>query len=162
MKTLRLILNTFCYLLFCIEHKKPYGIFRYNNQAGIETNTIEDINGDIVGWQAKFYSDSLYNHKDDLIGTIEKAKKNYTSITKIIFYTNSEFGNGKNGNDPKAKTDAEDKAKKLNIQLVWRTASYFESPFVSKDNKDIASHFFDDESIYDRINQKNSYRDNFK
>ncbi|MFT4694081.1 MAG: hypothetical protein ACI8TE_000981 [Francisella sp.] len=147
----------FCNLLFCIEHKKPYGIFRYKNQVGIETKTIEDINGDIVGWQAKFYSDSLSSHKDDLMGTIEKAKNNNDSITKIIFYTNSEFGNGKNGKDPKAKADAEAKAEELNIKLEWRTAYYFESQFVSSTNKDIACHFFTDESIYDQINQKRTH-----
>ena len=45
----------FCYLLFCQEFNKPFGIFRYKNQSGIETNPI--IKGDeIISWQAKFFS----------------------------------------------------------------------------------------------------------
>jgi hypothetical protein len=44
----------FCYLLFCQEFKKPAGIFRYKNQAGIETNPI--AKGDeVIGLQSKFY-----------------------------------------------------------------------------------------------------------
>lgn len=144
----------FCYLLFCIEHAIPHGIFRHKNQEGIETYPIADSNGDIVGWQSKFYSDSLSKHGSDLIDSINKATQYHPTITKLVFYTNSEFGNGKNGNDPKAKTNAETKAKELNIQLEWRTAFYFESPFVSVKNKCIASHFFSDESIYDQISQK--------
>ena len=48
------IFEWFCYVLFCQEFNKPLGIFRYKNQSGIETNPIE-ANGDIVGWQAKFW-----------------------------------------------------------------------------------------------------------
>lgn len=147
----------FCYLLFCIEYNKPYGVFRYKNQAGIETSPISDGNSDIVGWQAKFYSDSLSKHSKDLVDSIEKAQKKNEDITKIIFYTNSVFGPGRNGDDPQAKTNAEAKAQKLNIKLEWRTASYFESPFVSITNNDIACHFFAGESIYDQINQKRTH-----
>ncbi len=60
----------FCYLLFCREFNKPFGIFRYKNQSAIETDPIE-INGQFIGWQAKFYDSTLSNHKDDLIDTIE-------------------------------------------------------------------------------------------
>ena len=52
----------FCYLLFCKEFKKPLGIFRYKNQAAIETNPIE-VDGEIIGWQAKFYDPPLSKHK---------------------------------------------------------------------------------------------------
>ena len=30
-----------CYFLFCEQFNQPYGIFRYKNQAGIETEPIE-------------------------------------------------------------------------------------------------------------------------
>ena len=37
-----------CYLLFCREFNKPFGIFRYKNQAAIETNTIQ-VKDEIIG-----------------------------------------------------------------------------------------------------------------
>lgn len=42
------------YVLFCKEMGQKYGIFRYRNQTGIETNTIIS-NGEEVGFQAKCY-----------------------------------------------------------------------------------------------------------
>ncbi|MDQ1325806.1 MAG: hypothetical protein QG564_930 [Campylobacterota bacterium] len=44
----------FCYLLFCKEYNKKFGVFRYKNQAAIETNPIE-VDNEVIGWQAKFY-----------------------------------------------------------------------------------------------------------
>lgn len=40
------------YILFCLEHGQKFGIFRYKNQTGIETNTIQ-INNENIGFQAK-------------------------------------------------------------------------------------------------------------
>ena len=31
----------FCYVLFCKEFDQPFGVFRYKNQSGIETNPVE-------------------------------------------------------------------------------------------------------------------------
>lgn len=144
----------FCYLLFCREFNKSQGIFRYKNQSGIETNPI--TNGtEVIGWQAKFYGTTLSDYKDELIGTIEKVKRDYPNLTKIIFYTNQEWGQGKNQNDPKAKISVEEKAKKFKIEIEWRTTSYFESPFVIIENKDIAHHFFSlEERENDKYNEK--------
>ena len=47
----------FCYLLFCKEFDKPYGIPRIYNQPGIETFPIEYDN-EVIGWQAKYFSTS--------------------------------------------------------------------------------------------------------
>ena len=41
-----------CYLLFCKQFDKITGIFRFKNQAGIETNPVEK-DGQVIGWQAK-------------------------------------------------------------------------------------------------------------
>ena len=143
----------FCYLLFCKEFNKPLGIFRYKNQSAIETNPIE-IDGEVIGWQAKFYDNSLSKNKDRLINTVESAKNDYPNISKIIFYTNQEWGQSK-GKEPQSKKDVEDKAKKLNIELIWRTASFFESPFVVSENEVIAQYFFSlDESIFDLIEEQ--------
>jgi len=142
----------FCYLLFCKEFNKPVGIFRYKNQSAIETNPIKK-EGEIIGWQARFYDTALSNHKNDLINTIEKAKKDYPDITKVILFTNKEWGQNK-GQAPQGKINVEKKAEQLNIELEWRTASFFESPFVAVDNEIISQHFFTDKSIIDLIEEK--------
>lgn len=80
-----------CYLLFCNEFKKDKGIFRYKNQSAIETNPIEKGN-EVIGWQAKFYDTSLSNHKDELLHTLEKTKRDYPNITKLLFFTPTKNG----------------------------------------------------------------------
>lgn len=147
----------FCYLLFCQEHHKLAGIFRYKNQAAIETNPIT-VGNEVIGWQAKFYGTTLSDHKDDIINILTTSKNNYPNLTKIIFYTNQEWAQGRNLNDPSAKTAAEAKANELRLDLEWRTASYFESPFVTIDNELIAEHFFNlDRSIGDVITEKQAH-----
>ena len=131
----------FCYLLFCEEYKEKIGIFRYKNQSGIETNPIKKDN-EVIGWQAKFYETTLSEHKTELIETIIKSKRDYPDIVKIIFYSNQEWGQGRKGNDSQSKIEVEEKAKENNIKIEWRTASFFESPFVTIDNKNLAQHFF--------------------
>ena len=141
----------FCYLLFSKEYEQDFGIHRYKNQSGIETDPIE-VDNEIIGWQSKFYEDSLSNHKDDLIGTLVKSKRDYPNITKIILYTNSEWGQGQGGNEPKAKRETEEKANELEIELEWRVKSYFESPFVCIDNTNISKYFFMNESFVPSFN----------
>ncbi len=143
-----------CYLLFCEEFDRPLGIFRYKNQSGIETNPITKSD-EVIGWQAKFYETTLSSNKNELISTLKKSKRDYPDITKIIFYTNQDWGQGKNQNDPQAKIETEKIAKELKIGIIWRTASYFESPFVTIENKSILQHFFNlDKSIVNLIEAK--------
>lgn len=150
----------FCYLLFCQEFNKTTGIFRYKNQSGIETNPITN-NSEVIGWQAKFYDTKLSDHKNELIETVTKSKRDYADLTKIIIYTNQEWGQGKKGNDSAAKKEVEQKANKSNIKIEWRVASFFESPFISIDNETIAKHFFtSDISIFDFIAEKQRHTEN--
>ena len=65
----------FCYLLFCIEFKQRFGINRYRNQSAIETNPIE-CDGDILGFQSKFYDTTLSSNKTELIKTLVKHIQN--------------------------------------------------------------------------------------
>jgi hypothetical protein len=151
-----------CYLLFCVEFGKEFGIFRYKNQSGIETNPVY-VDREVIGWQAKFYETTLSDHKSDLIKTLIKSKRDYSDLTKIIFYTNQEWGQSHNSrnpeqNDPQAKVDIESKAKDLNIQIEWRTASFFESPFVAQKNELIVQHFFSfEKSIVQLLAEKQSH-----
>ncbi len=150
----------FCYLIFCQEFKQPQGIYRYKNQSGIETSPIVKDN-EVIGWQAKYYETTLSSHKDDLLEMIAKSKRDYPSLAKLIFYTNQEWGQGKSQNDPKAKVAVEQKALECEIKIEWRTASFFESPFVVMDNETIARHFFIlDDSIFDLLKRKQSHTEN--
>lgn len=128
------------YLLFCNEFRLKTGIFRYKNQSAIETNPVSS-NGVNVGWQAKFYEATLSSHKNDLLDTITKAKRDYPDLNKIIFYTNSEWGQNK-GKEPQGKIEVEAKAKESNLEIEWRCCSFFESPFVVDDCSRITSYFF--------------------
>lgn len=151
-----------CYLLFCQEFDLPFGIFRYKNQSGIETNPIFVSEKEVIGWQAKFYETPLSQHKTELVETIIKSRRDYPTLTKIIFYTNQEWGQGKDKkhNDPQAKIEVEEKAKKLKIDVEWRTASFFESTFVTINNEIVARHFFSgNDSIFDLLMKKQSHND---
>ncbi|MCD9478040.1 AVAST type 4 anti-phage nuclease Avs4 [Photobacterium phosphoreum] len=149
----------FCYLLFCKETNKTYGVFRYKNQSAIETNPV-DIDDHCLGFQSKFYDTTLKSNKAELIGTLEKAKRDYPKLTKLLLYTNQEWVQSypKINNPTKkaaksvAQQEIENKASQMGIVLEWRTASYFESPFVSQTCSDLSKHFFiHDNSILDLI-----------
>lgn len=150
----------FCYLLFCQEFKTPAGIFRYKNQSGIETNPITK-DSQVIGWQAKFYDTKLSGNKSELIGMIAKSKRDYPDLTKIIFYTNQEWGQGKKGNASEIKKEVDQKAKASGIEIVWRTTGFFESPLVTIENEKIAKHFFAlDKSIFDLLEEKKRHTEN--
>lgn len=140
----------FCYLLFCKEFNQPHGIFRYANQAAIETNLI-CVGDQNIGWQAKFYDTPLSVHKSDLLNTIKNAKNYYPNISKLFIYSNEEWGQNK-GKQPAGLKEIEEKATELKISLVWRTTSYFETEFVCIDSESISKHFFTfDKSIINLI-----------
>jgi flagellar biosynthesis GTPase FlhF len=109
----------------------------------------------------------LSTHKSDLLETIKKSKEYHPNITKIIFYTHQEWGQGKKNsktkidNDSTAKTEVEKTAKTLNIEIEWRCASYFDSEFVCIENENIARHFFSlEKSIIDLIKLQKKHTDN--
>lgn len=133
----------FSYLLFCKENNIPGGIFRYVNQAGIETNPIQ-VGKDHIGWEAKFYEDKLSSHVDEFIEKIETAKNKNPELTKIHFYTPIDWteSSSKPKRISQAQKKVEDFAKGKGVEIIWKGASFFESPFVSVDNEAIAQHFF--------------------
>ena len=142
-----------CYLLFCRKFNRPEGILRYINQAGIETNPI-DVNGQKIGFQAKFFDSRLSEHKKDFIQSIDITIKKHPKIQTIIFYINQDFSEGKKGLDPQYKIDIEKHAKSKKISIEWKPASFFESDFVCIKNKDIAQYFFSQtESVFSLIRE---------
>lgn len=74
----------FAYLLFCREFNLPKGWFGFINQSGIENNAIKQ-DDDILGFQAKFYSTSLSDHKEDFIEMLDKARRDYSQLKKINY-----------------------------------------------------------------------------
>ena len=149
----------FCSLLFCKLYGKPYGISRYINQPGIETEPI-NYNEDVVGWQAKFFNSPLSRNKKKILSSIEKAKRDNPDITRILFFSNQDWGK-KNGEESKVKKEVERRANELGIVIEYKTTSFFESPFVSIDNADIARHFFtNDQSIINAIQRQRKHTRN--
>lgn len=135
----------FCYLLFCKKHGFEMGISRYFNNPGIETNPIA-VDGEAIGWQAKYYQVALSQRRRELIDTVDKIHEFYPELTRLVFFCNRDFGPGSTGpdgvRDPVAKTAIEDHAGRLGIKIEWFLASAFESPFVLLENETIAKHFF--------------------
>ena len=119
------------YILFCLEHEQNFGIFRYKNQTGIETNTIQ-ISGENIGFQAKFYETSISSNKDDIIDSISKAKNKKPNINKIFLYVNKELGESSKENEskPKYQEEIEQAASDKNIELIWRVPSHFERQLI--------------------------------
>lgn len=148
----------FCYLLFCRQHHCKF-IHRYKNQAAIETDPVE-VNGILVGWQAKFYEGSLTDNKDDLLNMVEKSVKYYPEIKIIQIYTNSEWGQAR-GREPASKIEIEKKAKGHGIEIIWMVQSYFETEFVVLECEEISKFFFTFENnIIDVVQQMKSHTEN--
>src|SRR5258706_10975293 len=88
------------YLLFCDEFHKSTGIFRYKNQPGIETEPVL-VNGELVGFQAKFYDTKI--NVADVKESIKIAKADNPKLQRIFFYLNLEFGKGKEAGSKRPK-----------------------------------------------------------
>lgn len=132
-----------CSLLFYKEHGIPTGALRFFNQPGIEAEPIT-VGGEVIGWQAKFISSDLSKYKAEFIKAIDTAKAQNPTLTQLYFYVNLDFGISKKigVKDPQYKTDIEAYASVKGIDITWKTASFFESPFVCEANADIAGYFF--------------------
>lgn len=149
----QLTFEWFAYLLFCREFDLPKGWFGFKNQSGIEKNPIEK-EGDVIGFQAKFYETSLSSHKDELLKMLETINRDYTNLNKLLIYTNKMWVQGqetlhkqKRMVVPKALQEIESKAKTFGIALEWREASFFESEFVCLEHSDLAKFFFTEENL---------------
>jgi hypothetical protein len=144
-----------CSLLFYKEHRRPAGSLRYFNQAGVEAEPIT-VDNEVIGFQAKFISTSIAAYKSKLIAAIDTAKTKNPTLTKLHFYVNLEFGESKKAGvkDPPYKTDIEKHAQIKGLTIIWKTASFFESPFVCETNANIAQHFFSlGKSVHDFVGE---------
>ena len=131
------------YLLFCAELENRIGLFRYKNQAGLETEPITK-NGIEYGFQAKFYSTPVRDNKADIIDSIQKAKRENSAIDKLLFYINQEFSEStkKGQKKPQYQLDIESEAEKVKVEIDWRVPSHFELQLLLPQNKYIHDLFF--------------------
>lgn len=164
------------YHLFCLEFGIKKGLFRYKNQAGIETDPVE-IGEEIIGFQAKYYdaATNLSGKKSDLVDAIKKAKRKNPSLTKILFYINKEFSESteKEKKEPDYKIEIEQAGKDDGITIEWRVKSHFEKQLARPESKYVAEYYFGGDrsvwkfleniekhtkSLLDSINMEISYK----
>ncbi len=132
-----------CSLLFYKEQDRPTGALRYFNQPGIEAEPVT-VGAEVIGWQAKFIDTDLARYKKKLIEAVDIAKTQHPTLTQLYFYVNVDFGRSTKAGvkDPPYKTEIEEHANTKGIAIAWKTASFFETPFVCETNANIARHFF--------------------
>ncbi|MEF2782214.1 MAG: hypothetical protein U0N20_03885 [Clostridium sp.] len=129
--------ESLAYMLFCFELNQKYGVFRYFNQPYIETQPVDTGDGNIIGFQAKYYdaSTSLSSKKTELKDVIKGAKIKYKEINKIIFYINKEFSTSskKNEEKPCYQKEIEQCGNTCGIKIEWRVKSNFEKILLSRE-----------------------------
>lgn len=132
-----------CYALFRFEFDRPLGVFAFKNQAGIESEPIH-VDGDVIGFQAKFTTTAISDLKQELIGAVETAKRYNPTLTKILLYVNQEFGESTNParKDPSYKLAIEDAARKTGVKVEWRVPSHLDAQLMAPENAHLAQHFF--------------------
>lgn len=132
-----------CYLLFCNEYNRPYGVKRYKNQTAIECEPIEQ-DGKYIAFQAKFYDSKLSEHKNELKKILDDINKKYPHLTHLKIYTNQDLTEGKKGRS-KFEEEIDKKAQEYSIEIEWRTNDrYFKSLDMIK-NKHIIDFFMNTE-----------------
>ncbi len=131
------------YLLFCAEFNNSIGLFRYKNQAGIETEPIEK-DGIFYGFQAKYYTTSISESKGDIIDSIQKAKTKNSQLNVIYFYVNKELSESpkRDIKKPQYQLEIEKEAEAIGVSIEWRVPSYFELQLSLPENKYIYDIFF--------------------
>lgn len=131
------------YLLFCAEFNIRIGLFRYKNQTGIETEPIEK-DGKFYGFQAKYYTTSISDNKEDIIDSIKKAKSKNSHLNELYLYINQELSESttKSKKKPQYQLDIEKSAKKVGISIQWRVPSHFELQLSLPENRYLYDIFF--------------------
>lgn len=116
--------------LFCKRFNMKYGIYQSINQTGNETDVIE-LDGEVIGFQSKYFEKKI--NKAKIVDSIQKAKRENPTQTKIIIYMNLSFGTAtkknvavKGKNAPKSeesqlKKDIEKEAQRVGLKIEWTT-----------------------------------------
>ena len=138
-----------CYFLFCEQFNQPYGIFRYKNQAGIETEPIE-YEGMHIGFQSKYITD-INSSVTDICDSINKAKKHNPLLDQYYLYINREFSEGKKDKKPHAQMKIESCAKENHLELIWMLPSNLEYLLHQRQNEYIFEIFFTEHNGLDKL-----------
>lgn len=122
--------ESLAYTLFCFEFKQKFGIFRYFNQPYIETQPIKTDDGDVIGFQAKYYDETtqIKDKEAELKKAIKDAKTKYGDISRFIIYTNKELSTSsiKTKVKPQYQVNIEKCGSDIGINVEWRVTSNFE------------------------------------
>lgn len=156
------VFERLAYMLFCAEFNIAKGIFRFKNQIGIETEPIK-VGHDEIGFQAKYYDTKIADNKEDILSSVEKAKRENPGLTKILLYTNQEPSESKTKQvkKPKYLTEIETKAKNIGVLLEWRLSSHIEVQLASPGNAHLAEYFFSlGKNIVDFLTEIKSHSEN--
>ena len=134
--------ETMCYLLFCAEFDNRIGLFRYKNQTGIETEPLEK-DGELYGFQSKYYDNSI--NKDDIIDSINKAKRENDRLKYFYLYVNKELSESskKRKKKPEYQKEIEAVASNNGLTLIWRVPSEIELQLSLPENRYIYDLFFE-------------------
>lgn len=98
---------------FHLGDSLPY----YKNHPGNETDTVE-IDKEVVGFQAKYFEGEIDTKQ--IKKSVEKAIQYNPKQTKIIIYTNKEFGNPPKGREKtKGQQDIEEFALNAHLKIEW-------------------------------------------
>ena len=134
------------YILFCFEFKQEFGIFRYYNQPYIETQPIELDNGDVVGFQAKYYdaATNISDKEENLKKAIKDARVKYPKINRFLIYTNKDLttSSKKDHLKPKYQISIEQCGSNIGIQVEWRVTSNFEIMLLDPKLSSVKDWFF--------------------
>src|SRR5690606_12251026 len=119
------------------------GLFRYKNQTGIETEPIEN-EGLFYGFQAKYYTTSISDNKEENIDSIKKAKSKNSQLNELLLYVKKELSESSKKDKKKHQyhVDIENSAKSFGINIQWRVPSHFELQLALPENKYLHDIFF--------------------
>ena len=147
-----------CYFIFCRRYHRLYGISRYRNHPALETSPIE-VDGELVGFQSKFFLDKFSNYKSDILDAVEKVSVYYPKIKRLVFFMPMDHDF-----NPKAKNDSLETAAQKEIEsraishgfnIEWFCHSNFEATFSNKAYYDIGCYYFSDKrgifALFDEI-----------
>lgn len=111
----------------------------YKNHPGNETDTVE-VDGEVVGFQAKYFEGEI--DAKQIKKSVEKAILYNPRQTKIIIYTNTQFGNPPKGKKrTKGQQDIEELALNAHLKIEWMFGDNI-SDLVAKN--ELACHIFFD------------------
>lgn len=105
-------------MLFRCRYELGDSLPYFKNQAGNETETIV-VDGEEIGFQAKYFDNEI--NAASIEHSIKTAHNNHPNQSRMIVYTNLEFGNPRKKGETKTEKqkNIEQVAKDCNIQLEW-------------------------------------------